>query len=242
VLPEGIDVDLFPEEKAMSSILRLALDCQAADQRGDKAAGERAWTKALAETQNRPDLLESLGQMAMRWQAPDRAEAALWKLAETPSMPRWAIDFLVTAAERQGDSGQRYRAVRLLRRADPQNVSIRNEYVRLALLTRQDAEMPERQARELYESDPRNPDFVATYALALQQQRKTDRAIEVLEGLPLEHLRRPRPAFYYGMVLTAAGKGDKAREYLQLGAQFPAMAEERALLANAKENTGSDKR
>ena len=239
VFPQNLEAGLLPEEKLMGGVLRGAFDCRTADQRGDTTAANEAWTKALVETRNRPEMLELLGQMAQKWQAPGRAEEALWKLADAPSTPRWAIDVLLAAAEKSRDSGQLFPAARLLRRAEPQNTSARVNYVRLALLTRQTAEMPDRQARELYESDPRNPEAAATYALALHQQDRTDRALEVLAALTPEQLHVPRVAFYYGAFLTAAGQEAKAREYLQAGAQLVALPEEQTLLTKSEKRRAS---
>lgn len=232
-LPKEMEAGFFPEEKAMGGILRLAFESRAAGRQGDTARAKASWTQAIAEAQNRAEMLELLGQMAQKWQTPERAEEALWKLADTQSPPRWAIDFLVASAEKRRDTPQLYRAVRLLRRAEPENVAIRNRFVRLSLLTGQTADKADRMARDLSEASPKDPEIAVTFALALHLQKRTDKAVELMNGFKAEELRTPRVAFYYGVFLQAAGQGAKAEEYQKIGSGEPLFPEEEALLSGA---------
>jgi hypothetical protein len=55
-----------------------------------------------------------------------------------------------------------------------------------------------------------------------------------MEKLPQEQLSEPSVATYYGLILSAAGEKDKAREFLQRSAQAMLLPEEKALVAKAE--------
>ena len=234
------DATLLPEEKTMCNALRFAFDSRTADRASNAAAASTAWSKAIAQAEKRPDLLETLGRMAQKWESPERAEEALWKLVDLPTCPRWVLDLLAASADKRRDAGQLYRVHRMLRRAEPQNIAFRNNHIWLSLLTAQDAESPNRAARELQQEHPRNPEVAVTYALSLHQQDKTADAIAVLAALPPEQLRAGRAALYYGIFLSAAGQEAKAREYLQIGSQTPLLPEEQKLLTKAEKLRASN--
>jgi len=49
-------------------------------------------------------------------------------------------------------------------------------------------------------------------------------------------LRDPSLAAYYGVILTAAGKNEKAKEFLALARSGKLLPEERALIAKAEQS------
>ena len=119
----------------------------------------------------------------------------------------------------------------MLRRAEPENVAFRNSLIRLSLLTGQEADDPHRLADSLLGENPGHPEVAATGALSLLLRHKSKEALALLSALKTEQLQDPLIAFYYGLVLTANGQPEKAREYLRAARAKPLLPEEESLLA-----------
>lgn len=234
-LSAGINRPLLPEEKAMSDVLQKAFQWRALTRGGDLQTGGAIWKEALSAAGTRTDLVESLARMATKWEAPERAEEALWKLSEQADCPRWALDSLWTAAEKRRDSTQLYKVSRLLRKVDPNNLAARNNFLWLSLLTGQDAESPHRQAESLRNENPGDADVAVTYALSLYQRGKNKEAAAALSSLRPDQLRAVRPALYLGIFLASTGENGKAQEYLELGSKASLLPEEEALLTKIRQ-------
>jgi len=115
--------------------------------------------------------------------------------------------------------------------AEPQNVTARNNYILLALLSKQNVDSAHQLARALYKEHPADPAVAASYGLSLYDQDKPDEAVTVMDTLKPEQLNEPVIASYYGLFLAAAGHAEKAQKYLQLGAQAAMLPEEKTLIA-----------
>jgi predicted Zn-dependent protease len=92
-------------------------------------------------------------------------------------------------------------------------------------------------ARQLYQQDPTNSSFAATYAFSLYVQGKNTEALKVLRQLKPQELESPSIAGYYGLILKATGSGAKARVYLDWTSKATLLPEERKLFAQAKAGT-----
>jgi Tfp pilus assembly protein PilF len=231
----GCSRPLLPEEKAVSEILRQAYQWRLLSRRGDGESAAAAWHTALSAARERPDLLESMARMAIKWEAPEQAEAVLWKLADGSKCPRWGLDVLSAAAVKRRDSAQLYKVSQLMRKAEPNSVIARNNTVWLSLLTGQDTVSAHRQAKALLEENPGDSDVAVTYALSLHLKGKASEAVAILGALRPEQLRAPKPALYFGMFLASAGESGKAREYIELGSKAPVLPEEQAMFARIKQ-------
>jgi predicted Zn-dependent protease len=230
----GMTGQLLPEERAIADILGAAIEWRALEKGGDHQGANAAWNRVVSNADRRPDVLETLGRILLRWSAPEKAEEIFWKLADAPGCPRWILDQLWTDAERRRDSAQLYKLSRLLRRSEPNSVAIRNNYVRLELLTGQDADFPHRQADSLYDENPGDAQVAATRALSLYQRNKGRDAAALLAGLKPEQLRIPRVAYYYGILLVANGQSAQAQDYLRMGGEELLLPEEENLLSKAR--------
>lgn len=234
-LSAGVNRTLLPEEKVIGDILQKAFQSHALVVKGDTQAADSAWDQALSRAESRSDLLQSLARLASKWELPQKSEATLWKLSDRPDCPKWAFDSLWTAAEKRRDSAQLFKISKLLRKADPNSVSAKNNYVWLSLLTGQEAEFPHRQAEALSNENPGNPDVAVTYALSLYKRSRIKEGVTVLASLRPEQLRAPKPAFYFGIMLAEAGEEQKAKDFIEIGSKAPLLPEEQALLAKVKQ-------
>jgi tetratricopeptide (TPR) repeat protein len=215
-------------------MLGAAFQMRALDRAGDAAGAGLAWKQALNAVATRSDWLEILGRTMVAWGSPERAEDALWKLAENGACPPWAIELLWTSAEKKRDTVHLYKASKLRLKADPTNFAARTTSIRLALLTGREADSSYRLAEALYSDNPISADAAVTYGLSLYLRGRLKEAIAALVALRPEQLHEPRVAFYYGIFLAAAGQSAKADEYLRVGAALPLLPEEEVMLAKAR--------
>jgi Flp pilus assembly protein TadD len=214
--------------------LRLAYLSRALERLGDPNAAAAAWSNAVVATQERPIALEILGKTVLSWGWERKADEVLWKFASLDRCPRWAADRLWATALKDRDSARLYKASRLLLRADPKDLTARNNYIALSLLTGQESDSPRELAAALYQQESANPIIATTYGLSLFQQGRAAEAAALMEKFTAEQLHEPIVALYYGLFLAGAGRGSEAAEYLRSAATAPMLPEEKALLAQAQ--------
>ena len=222
---------------AEADYLRRAFLARALERLGDPDAGAAEWKEALAASLSGADALlrlQALAKACKEWGWKERGEEVLWKMSGYYGCPRWALDALWEGALQRGDSAQLQAISRILAKANSKDFGLRNNYIFLSLLTRTEEGNPQQAAEELYREHPGNPIVASTYALALYQKGMSDKAVAVMSALKPLELQDPQVAIYYGIFLTAAGHAAKAEEYLRLGADWPLMAEEKALLTRVK--------
>lgn len=217
--------------------LRRAFLARALERLGDPDAGAAEWKEALAAASSGADALlrlQALAKACKEWGWKERGEDVLWKMSGYYGCPRWALDSLWEGALKRGDSAQLVALSRILAKTNSKDVGLRNNYIFLSLLTRTEEGNPQQAAEELYQEHPGDAIIASTYALALYQKGMPDKAVAVMSALKPAELEDPQIAIYYGIFLTAAGHAAKAEEYLRVGADWPLMAEEKALLTRVK--------
>ena len=217
--------------------LRRAFLARALERLGDPDAGAAEWKEALAAASSGADALlrlQALAKACKEWGWKERGEDVLWKMSGYYGCPRWALDSLWEGALKRGDSAQLVALSRILAKTNSKDVGLRNNYIFLSLLTRTEEGNPQQAAEELYQEHPGDAIIASTYALALYQKGMPDKAVAVMSALKPTELEDPQIAIYYGIFLTAAGHAAKAEEYLRVGADWPLMAEEKALLTRVK--------
>jgi Tfp pilus assembly protein PilF len=219
---------VYPEEKALAALLQSAFDALRSDKSGDQTTADAAWNRALSTAEGQSDLLEILARLGTQRGDSRHTEAALWKLAAEENCPRWAIDALWDAALKHGTSAERYKASKLVTKADPKSVSARATWILLALLTGQDADAPDREAKSLQAGNILDPEANIVAALSLHLQGKTDDALALLTALPPTQLQAPRVGFYYGLLLAASGNPTAAVNQLRASTKAIILPEERA--------------
>src|ERR1039457_7102545 len=96
-------------------------------------------------------------------------------------------------------------------KANPTDLSSKNNLVMTALLLDAQELKPHDLARELYQKGATNSSYASTYAFSLHLQKKDAEALKVMQQLPPKALEDPSIAGYYGLILKATGNPDKAR-------------------------------
>ena len=84
-----------------------------------------------------------------------------------------------------------------------------------------------RAAREVYEQEPRNPDYAATYAFSLYLQGDVKKALQALAGFSEAELEQPQIAASYGVLLANIGDFWRAAKFLDLGEKANLLPEEK---------------
>ena len=217
--------------------LRRAFLARTLDHFGEADAGAAQWKDALAAALSSPDALqrlEILARAATGWRWRERTEEAQWKMSGYSGCPRSALDSLWAIALRRGDTANLQTLSGIMTKANPGDFLLQNNYIFLSLLTRSQEGNPQKATAALYKQHADHPSVAATYALSLYQQGMAKEAVAVMSALKPEELRAPQVALYYGIVLTGAGHAGKALEFLELGANYPMLPEEKSLLARVK--------
>ena len=230
----GLKARLENESWAELEFLRLAHLTRALERLGDENGAVAAWANAVAAAQTSPRQLEILGKTVLEWGWSRKAEDVLWKLAASEICPRWAADFLWSAARRDADSARLYEAARVILKADPKSIPARNNFVTLSLLTGHDGDSPHQMAADLYQQQPTDPFIATTYGLALYQKGRAEEAAQLLSKYSAEQLHQPLIALYQGIFLAGAGRFAEAREYLTAAVSAPMLPEEKALFTKAQ--------
>ena len=211
--------------------IRLATLAWAMDRSDDRTGSANVWKSAMTAAEGRLDRLETLAKAAISWDWDARAEEALWSItALSVQSPTWVLQTLWTRSLKRGDTDRLRNVARLMLQANPKSVAARNNYIFLSLLKRTEEGAPHQAAEALYKENPVNPSVISTYALSLFLLGRPRAATDIMELLPVAHLREPATAIYYGMFLAAAKRTAKAEEYLQLGEHWPLLPEEEAIL------------
>jgi hypothetical protein len=214
-----------------TEFLRLAFLSRALEHLDDQTAADAAWNNALAAAQARPEWLEMLGKATKSWGWKRRAEETLWKLAGSNRCPRWAADFLWSAALARGDSAKLYEAGKLLVKLDPTDIAPRNNYIYLSLLLGQTADSPQEMAEALYRQEPHEPFVASTYGFSLFLQGRAAEAVAIMDGFPAEKLRDPQVALHCAIFLAAAGEAERAMDSFAQAAGATQLPEEKALVS-----------
>jgi hypothetical protein len=195
------------------------------------------WQKALTAAKNRKEALLMLYRLATAWNWAGQKEELLWALVRNYPTEKWAAvslskTFLVEGRTRSLMAlySQQVNANRL-------DLSARNNLAMTALLLGAWELRPHDLAREVYRRAQANPAYVSTYAFSLHIQKKDDSALKVLEKLTPQQLEDPAIACYYGLILRASGKVERARKYLGLAANARLLPEERKLVEEATAGT-----
>jgi tetratricopeptide (TPR) repeat protein len=203
-------------------------------EQGDTNGFRAHWNSALAAAGNDEGAMRRLAEMSSAWGWKDEFRDALWSMAERSKHPEWALDQLYRYYAQLGDTRGLLRVSGKILETQPENLAAKNNFAMFSLLLGSNVDRAVGMAREVYEREKENANYVSTYAFALHVQGKTDEGLAIIKGLPEEKLREPAVAAYYGILLAAKGDA-RAEEYLGLGAGAKLLQEEQELVKEARE-------
>ena len=175
---------------------------------------EKEWAQLVTEVEaNPPDGL-LLAQLVTGWKWRDETIDLLWGAATKPMTESRALQYLWGLYSRANDTHNLWRVAREQIALDPASPAKKNNAAFLSLLLYGASERSLRFAREASTTNPKVPEWAATYAYALHLAGKESEAKKVMEDLPSKALERPGIALYYAIVLAANGDDAQAKVIL----------------------------
>ncbi len=221
----------LPEEASLQRVFAAVCEAHTLEMRADYEGALAAWTEALRKSERQPAWLDLLAKTAISWKWEAGADAALLKLAVEDRCPPGAEESLWAAAVKTGNGLQIYRASRLLARVKPNDPAVRSRYVLLAALGQRSKEPPVALAEQLARDFPASPEATTALVLALVQQGRIERAVQLISAMPPAQRKDPRTALYAGIAFAAAGQTADAEREIEAGAPSAIYEEEKALVS-----------
>ncbi len=197
-------------------------------------ASEQELAAAQQEAASNPQALATLGQTIADWGWQNEAVELLWALTKNPETRLSALQSLYEHYAKIPDTSGLYRTLTRFAEISPNDANIQNNLAQISLLLGADVEHARKLAADLIARDPSNAVYNSTYAFALLSKGDTKGALKIMDGLTADQLRDPSVATYYGLVLSAAGQKEKAREFLHRSSEANLLPEEKALVAKAE--------
>ncbi len=196
------------------------------------------WQRAVFVADGNLEATYLLATMARSLGWTQAENLALWNLASLVGDRIEIWSMLLRSELADQNSPGILRALSGAVRADPDNRSLRNDWILMnALLEQGRPEDLLDLAEENALHAPKNPFFATTFALVLARAGEVDRAKEVIRAIDESERLRPERALYVGMILAQAGDLTEAQTYLDLAsqAQDSFLPAEATLLKNARD-------
>jgi cytochrome c-type biogenesis protein CcmH/NrfG len=201
---------------------------------GDGASmqSQTAWTAALKATNNRPERLTAIAQLAEEWNYPDQAADALWLVANGNDQAKEALVGLQRLYKTTQNSLGLLRVAKRAFELNPADLVAANNCASLGLLLTGDS-AARRLATKLHSENPTNAACSSTYAFALFTEGRPNDALREMERLKDAPLHHPTIAAYYFVMLVESGKMERAHSYLSAANKAQLLPEEQQLLTAA---------
>ena len=214
---------------------REALTARVAQNDGDDTGAHSHWAAAMALAGERREALGALGRFAQAWKWDEEYTNVVWAFANGRDHPMSALQELLGKFTSEGKTRGILRVFNRMLELDPQNLNAKNNVAYALLILNMEPDRAQKLAYEARTADPANPEYSATYALALNAKGKTDAAYKILQGLDATDRRSPATALCFGVVLAAQGKNDEARAFLDEAEKGALLPEEKMLAAKTRE-------
>ena len=228
-----LDNYLRPLKWTENEYARHALLAYSARQRGDDRAFNEAWKLAVIEAGSNPRRIQALLSRATTWGWQEQRIELLWKkFSIDPSDKTTRQQIAAWERAKQNTVGLN-RLFGRINENSPGDREAKNDYTYTSLLLGTSLDRAHTDARENYNSNPKNAYFATTYALSLYKQNKPQEALQILETLGLGALASSERTLLHGVFLIANGQIDEGVErttHLKLDQFLP---EERRLYQDA---------
>src|SRR5438874_913 len=214
--------------------MRNALAARALRELGQVQESSQQWKEAAAKVGTRPEQIFGLAELARKWGWQNEAIDLWWLAAKDPINAEKTLRMLYNFYASQRDTQELYRVLVHLEKVRPTDLSVRNNLAQISLLLNLNPDQAYRVAREVYEEEPKNLDYAATYAFSLYLQGDVKKALQALAGFSEVELERPQVAAYYGVLLANSGDLSRAAKFLDLGEKANLLPEEKKLVEKAQ--------
>ena len=175
---------------------------------------EKEWKQLTVDVGANPPEGLLLAQLVAGWNWRDETIDLLWGAATKPQTDSKALQYLWSLYSQTNETEKLLRVAQAQIALDPTNPAKKNNDAFLSMLLYGPSEHSGRLAKEASATNPKIPEWVATYAYALHLAGKDSEAKKEMEDLPPDALGRPGIALYYAIILAANGNSAGARESL----------------------------
>jgi Flp pilus assembly protein TadD len=214
--------------------LRFALIFRAWSQLGAAGAADSNWNAAMGEAAGRHEAMTQLLQLAESWHLQPKQEAVLLQMIQEFPEERRAQQELELLYFNSGNTLGLHQFYDILNAHFPDKTAYKNDLAFTSLLLKTDVRKACQWAAEIYAKNPGDPSVASTYAFALHVQGRDKQGLAVMQKLQSAELAQPSVALYYGVLLAATGKTDKAMPWLQIAqTKGHLLPEEHELLSTA---------
>jgi Flp pilus assembly protein TadD len=231
---QGLQASLAKQNWAELEFIRHAFLARALRGQDLTAAEKGEWEQALRAADGQKPSLTMLLRLAAQWNWRSEGEEILWTFVNRYPSEKWAAQALNQALFVGGRTRSLMSLYSQEVKANPSDLSAKNNLAMTALLLEAVELKPHDLAREVYQKAPTNASFASTYAYSLHVQQKDAEALKVMRLLKPEELENPSIAGYYGIILKATGDKARARVYLDRAAKGPMLGEEKKLFDKAR--------
>lgn len=229
----GLETFLAPRRWDDGEFLRRSMMIRA--RREQSKPWEEEWAQLAADVAARPPDGFLLAQVMINWKWREEALQLLWDATAQPVTKTLALQTLWDLYSQKNETREMLKVVRAQVELDPTNATMKNNEAFLSLLLHGASLRARRLAQEASTSNPKVPEWAATYAYALHLASKDAEAKKVMENLTPESRSRPGVGLYHAIVLAANGEDAAAREALQRLDSRGMLPEERKLAAELAE-------
>ncbi|MGB8353158.1 MAG: hypothetical protein WCD79_04665 [Chthoniobacteraceae bacterium] len=215
--------------------LRLALLARAERENGKDDIYDVTWQSALTAAIGSSSSLGQLRQVVSTWGPAWKSQlnsiiSALGK--------QWgdtnALQYLYVEYTKERDTSKLREVTGEIVKASPSNRNAINNFAIFSMLIKQDLTDAVNMARQLHETDSHNAAFASTYAYGLHLTGYSGQGLKIMESLDPDQLNEPAIAAYYGILLAANNKPDRATEFLRIAQkEGDPLPEEKALIETA---------
>ena len=214
---------------------REALTARVDREEGDEMGASSHWTAAVALAADRRTALSALGRFATAWKWEKEYTSLCWTIANGRGHQTSALHQLLRKYTAEGRTRDILRVYNRMLELDPENLNIKNNVAYALMILNMEAERAQVIAYEVRNTEPKNPDFTATYALALHLKGKTESGLKILQQIDEKDRQIPSTALTFGVLLAAVGKNDEARVHLDVAEKGNLLPEEKVLASKARE-------
>jgi len=214
--------------------IRNALAARALRELGQVQESSQQWKEAVAKVGTRSEQIFGLAELARKWGWQNEAIDLWWLAAKDPVNAEKTLRMLYDFYAGQRDTQELYRVLVHLEKVRPTDPAVRNNLAQISLLLNLNADRAYRLAREVYQQEPKNADYAATYAFSLYLQGDVKQALQALAGFSEAELEQPQIAAYYGVLLASSGDFSRAAKFLDLGEKANLLPEEKKLVEKAQ--------
>lgn len=216
--------------------LRLALESRTVGELQNADARFAHWKKALDLTRNNIFGLRVMYQLGVTWKWAREVEETLLMIAANFPGQTWSHEALVRVYTVQKNGAGLQKIFNLWSQQSPNVNRLRHDAALMDLLVTGPASLPKVKlaVEGLHQSEPANPNYATTCALAYVYSGRTKDALALVGKMKPAERKDPARAHYLAFIYAKGGQTAAAREQLALVRPEILLNEEAALVAQAR--------